>query len=166
MSVDRLRASFLAGVAAELERSAGDARRGREQRVADARLEADGLISEARRAGECDGGRRAASIRAQGQRVLRERELTARRDVYDRARVEAVEAVAALRAAEGYPSLLERLTAAARARLGEDAVVEVDPERGGVIARAGVRLVDLTLPALADRCLEGMGVRLRELWRE
>src|ERR1035437_5695471 len=71
----------------------------------------------------------------------------------------------ALRGGRGYPELLQRLAAAARRDLGEDAEVEIDPPGlGGVRARAGSRRVDYTLASLADRRVEDLGPLLARRW--
>jgi vacuolar-type H+-ATPase subunit E/Vma4 len=64
-----------------------------------------------------------------------------------------------------YPALLERLSAAARSQLGDDAELVVDPPgRGGVIARRGEASVDYTLAAMADRVIDDLGADLERLW--
>ncbi len=71
----------------------------------------------------------------------------------------------ALRSAPGYDELLDRLAAAARRDLGDDASVERDPpDAGGVRAQAGTRSVDYTLPALAARWIDELGSSVRRLW--
>ncbi len=91
--------------------------------------------------------------------------LATQRVAYEELRRRARTAVLALRDDPGYPELLERLAAACRRDLGEQAQLEIDPpEAGGVRARAGTRRVDYTLIALAERCVEELGPRLRRLW--
>ncbi len=136
-----------------------------DQRLRAARRDADELLARARAEGEAEGRR--AAIRAQARQRFgaHMQVLAARRASYDalaqRARADAL----ALRAEPGYPQLLELLTAAARADLGADAEVTVDPPGlGGVIARAGTRAVDYTLVAIAERCVQDLGPRVAELW--
>ena len=44
--------------------------------------------------------------------------------------------------------------------------VVADPDgRGGVVATAGTRRLDLTLPVLVDVALDGLGDAVEELWR-
>jgi hypothetical protein len=92
--------------------------------------------------------------------------LAARGAAYQELRQRAGTAVLELRHEAGYADLLARLSAAARRDLGDDADLEVDPpDAGGVRARARTRLVDYTLPALAARCMDALGPRLRRLWQ-
>jgi hypothetical protein len=91
--------------------------------------------------------------------------LAARGDAYAELRRRARTAALTLRADSGYPQLLERLSAAARAELGPGAELEVDPAgAGGVRARRGSRRVDHTLPTLADRCVDALGAEAARLW--
>ena len=65
-----------------------------------------------------------------------------------------------------YPELLERLSQIATAQLGAGAKLEIDPpELGGVVARAGARSVDYTLPSLVDRAIGELDGKLETLWR-
>jgi hypothetical protein len=83
----------------------------------------------------------------------------------DELRRRAREAALELRERPDYPELLECLSDAARSQLGDDAELEVDlPGRGGVIGRRGNASVDYTLPAMADRTIDEMGVALERLW--
>jgi vacuolar-type H+-ATPase subunit E/Vma4 len=82
------------------------------------------------------------------------------------------EAVAAARAAAdvlrrepGYDALLDGLEARARRELGPDADVVRDPPAGGLFARRGAALIDLTLPALLALALDEHPDAVAELWR-
>lgn len=165
MSVERLRATILAAAKRDAAATTDEA----EARVAEildgARSEGRALLeqaqAEARRAGLLESAR----ARAHARRRAGELVLAARQEVFERFRRDAHAAALALRSDEGYPALLDRLAADAAEALGEDAEVERDPPDGGVTAHSGRRSVDLTLPALADRCIAGLGARLEELWR-
>lgn len=165
MSVERLRATILAAAEREAEATADEA----EARAADildrARSERHALLEQAQAEGRRAGFLESARARAHARRRAGELVLAARQDVFERFRRDAHAAALALRSDEGYPALLDRLAADAGQALGEGAALERDPPGGGVTARAGRRSVDLTLPALADRCIAGLGVRLEELWR-
>lgn len=153
-----------------------DARRSAEQVLAEADAEAaevlerahrtgDELISAARARGRADGRIEASREEAHAHALARFEVLGAQRELYDELRSRVSAAVLELRSEPGYPELLERLAAAARRDLGEDAELEIDPpDVGGVRGRAGSRAVDYTLPALAERCLEALGPRMRQLW--
>jgi hypothetical protein len=112
-------------------------------------------------AGRSRGGRRLAAARREARRLV----LEAKRDLHDELCARARASSLAVREEAGYPALLDVLAAAARRRLGEHAVLEVDPaDVGGVRAAAGDRSVDYTLVALTDRCLERLRGRIEELW--
>ncbi len=150
--------------------AAGDRRRSEvtaecERIVAEAEAGAHELSHEARVEGERAAAREAARRRAATARRARETRLAARRGLVDELRRRAREAVLELRERPDYPELLERLSDAARSQLGDDAELEVDlPGRGGVIGRRGDASVDYTLPAMADRTIDEMGVALERLW--
>jgi vacuolar-type H+-ATPase subunit E/Vma4 len=58
---------------------------------------------------------------------------------------------------------MAQLIEQSHALLGPEATVAESPE-GGVIAEAGSRRLDLSLPVLAARTLESMTQEVRELW--
>lgn len=166
MSTDRLRATILARAAddAEATRAETEARAAAE--LERARAEAQALLEQAKAEGRRAGSLESARTRALARRRAGELVLAARQGVFESFRREAHVAALALRGDEEYPALVDRLAAEARLALGVDAVVDLDPaDVGGVVARAGRRSVDLTLPALADRCIAGLGARVEELWR-
>jgi vacuolar-type H+-ATPase subunit E/Vma4 len=126
---------------------------------------ADTIVSRAREDGRAEGRVAASREEAQARMLARLEVLAARREVYEELGRRARAAALALRDDPGYPTLLERLAAAARRDLGAAAEVETDPDgAGGVRARAGSRRVDYTLATLADRCLRGLGPTARRLW--
>lgn len=130
-----------------------------EARVADvlARVRAEAADAAAREALRVVGRARSDA----GGIVLR-----ARRDAYDELCARVTEAALELRHDPGYGRLLETLQASARALLGEDAILEIDPPGvGGVRASSGSRYVDLSLPALAKRSLDSFGPELELAWQ-
>jgi vacuolar-type H+-ATPase subunit E/Vma4 len=166
VNLDRVRATILSGAEADARRLVAEA----ESQAADvlerARAGASAAVerarAEGRAAGELESARAGALARRQASALV----LSARRAVYDDFRRASLEAVLALRGSAGYGELLARLEADARRSLGDEAELEVDPDpEGGVRARDGRRSVDLTLPALAERCAAGLGARQEELWR-
>lgn len=92
--------------------------------------------------------------------VLRAREASRRR------LIDAIhQSVMALPDDPRYGALLDHLEELARRQLGVDAVIDRDPRPGGgIIAVSGSRRVDYTLPALADRALEGLADKIVQLW--
>ena len=132
--------------------------------VADAQVTQ--LVARARAEAEEAGGREASRIVGRARSEAAGVVLRAQRDLYDElcARVQA--AALELRQDPNYGRLLERLQAIARAQLGEEATLEVDPPGiGGVRGFSGSRYIDLSLPALAERCLVSCGPDLDALWR-
>jgi vacuolar-type H+-ATPase subunit E/Vma4 len=165
LTVDVARDALLADARASAERTLAAADAEARERLAEARRDAGDVIGRARAEGEAEG--RLLSAREEAERAAARRAAVmasrgeAHRELVRRARSE----VLALRGEPGYPALLARLEAAARRALGPDAELEVDPPgEGGVRARAGSRLVDYTLPALAEGCLAALGPRVRRLW--
>ncbi|HEY8281869.1 MAG TPA: hypothetical protein VIG28_05255 [Leifsonia sp.] len=102
--------------------------------------------------------RSARARRTADEEVLAQREAI-RTELAERVRITAMSMTADPR----YPKLLEQLTARARDVLGPRVEVTVRPE-GGVMATAGTRTLDLTLPALAARQLAAMNTELESLW--
>lgn len=136
-----------------------------EAAIASARREVEETVAAACARGEADGGARAVRELAREHALARIEVLAARRALYDELRRRARGSVLSLRDEPGYAELLDRLEAVARRELGDGAEIEVDPsEAGGVRGWAGSRRVDYTLPALAERCIAGMGHSLSRLW--
>ena len=166
MNAEPLRRLVLERAHAEAKAALADAEARGAAEVERFRAETAHAVERARSEGAAAGELEAGRLRAAARREARRRVLEAQQAAYDEFRLSANEAVLALRADEAYGALLADLSAAARTALGDAAALEVDPDRlGGVRARAGARSVDLTLPALADGCIEALGPRVAELWR-
>lgn len=129
------------------------------------RAQAATLVERAQAAGRDAGTVKSARELALARREASAQVLVARREAYEELGRRACTALLALRDDPGYEALVERLGARVRRQLGPDAAVERDPDRGGVVGRAGPRRVDLTLVTLAARCIEELGTRAEELWR-
>jgi vacuolar-type H+-ATPase subunit E/Vma4 len=164
VSLEPLRASLLAQARAEAAALLDAAGREAGQRRAAARTDAESLLRRAAAEREAAAAAARARSRLRARRDARAIVLRARREAYEELRAAAQTAAAGLCAQPGYPRLRERLAAAAREQLGPDAEV-TEPAGGGVLARAGERLVDCSLPTLVERCLAGLGPDLEELWR-
>jgi vacuolar-type H+-ATPase subunit E/Vma4 len=135
------------------------------QQTEPARREAEAILAAARAEGEAEGRREAAREEAAEHAAARATVLGAQRESYDQLCLRVRAAALALRGERDYQRLLERLSAAARRELGDDAELEVDPpELGGVRGKAGTRAIDYTLVAIAERCVDGLGPRLAALW--
>ncbi len=166
MNLGRLRSSFLAAAAEDAERTVAAAEEEQRARLAATQRHAAEIVATARAAGEADARVEGARTIAAARRRARTVTLAARLELYEELRRQALAAAAQLRTKPSYIPLLQRLERAARADLGADAVVELDVgEAGGVIARAGSRIVDYSLTALVARCVDALGERLEELWR-
>jgi vacuolar-type H+-ATPase subunit H len=142
--------------------------------VAEASREAQALLAQARkdaadavlRAGQ-EGRAQAESLavaernrgRHDARAILLGTELRARDELAGRIRA----AVRGLRDQPGYPEFLDRLAGLAQRAAGPRATVSEHPD-GGVIARAPGVLVDCSLPRLAERAIDLLGPRIRELY--
>jgi vacuolar-type H+-ATPase subunit E/Vma4 len=167
VSVERLRATLVAGAEAEAQALLGEAEARAAAESERAGEESERLLARARAEGEASGelqaGRALALARAESRRVV----LEAKAEAYRELRERALAAALALRDdPEPYGRLLDELESAARRALGDGAAIERDPpEAGGVRAAAGRRSVDLTLPVLVESCLASLGSSVEELWR-
>jgi vacuolar-type H+-ATPase subunit E/Vma4 len=102
---------------------------------------------------------RSARVRRQAHETVLGRRSALRLHLQRQVRASAVE----LRTDPRYPALRARLIEQSHALLGWEAMVAESPE-GGVIAEAGSRRLDLSLPVLATRTLESMSQEVRALW--
>ena len=140
-----------------------EARADAEAVTARAHERAQALLSEARMKGEADGQAVVRAERARAERSARAIVLAAQRAAYDRSRLAAREAVSALRTEPGYPQIRDALSERAIRSLGEGADVR-EVERGGIVATAGSRSVDLSLDALADDIVDRLGPQVEGVW--
>jgi len=165
VNVEPLRSALLSLAEANAERELAEADERAAAELRHSEQEADALVERSRAEGEAAAERAASRLRAEARTQARTIVLRARRDVYEHFVAESQAAAGRLRDDPGYPALLERLAAAARERLGDDAELEIDvPGRGGVRGRRGRRYVDYSLPVLVDDCIGRLGTRLQELW--
>jgi vacuolar-type H+-ATPase subunit E/Vma4 len=121
------------------------------------------LVRAAREEGDAAAALEGAHDGARARRTARALVLAAQREVYDELRNSARARAQELRASPDYKALLERYASAARAQLGADATVALDPA-GGLRATAGTRSVDYTLDAVVDRAVDAIGERTAALW--
>lgn len=160
-----VRLALLADAELEADRIIAAARTAADESVAGALSEADAEVERARdraeRSARAHTARLQARVLDQGRRtVLAAKEQLRRRlvdDVHD--------AALELREDPRYPLLLDHLEALAVRQLGDDAVIERDPEgAGGLIARTDLRRVDYRLASLADRALDALADEVGALW--
>jgi vacuolar-type H+-ATPase subunit E/Vma4 len=123
------------------------------------------LLDRARAEGGDAAERTARHRLLEARRQARTLVLGAERAAYERLLTEAVAATRSLPGHAEYAVLEEGLVEAAKALLGPAAKITRNPAGlGGVEGRNGHRLVDLTLPALAHRCVARMGGQVARLW--
>jgi hypothetical protein len=165
MSLDQLRAAFLAEAEADAARRRVEVEAECERRRADAEAEASSIVEQGRLEGRLAGERESARLRGAARRRARELELGARGALFEQLRRDSRVGALELRSEAGYAALLDRYIKLARAQLGADAELDVDPpQAGGVRGRSGSRSVDYTLPALADRALAELDGEVERLW--
>ncbi len=132
-----------------------DANRQAQELLAAARAEAGAVLA----AAAADGGAAARSEAAQrSARVRREAHelvLAQRSELRSELRRRVREAAAALTSDPRYAELMARLSEECAALLGPEARVSESPG-GGVVAVAGSRRLDLSLPVLAELALDAM----------
>jgi vacuolar-type H+-ATPase subunit E/Vma4 len=128
-----------------------------------ARSEADRIRSAAAEEGEATARSQAALRSARARRQAHEAVLARRNALRLELQRQVRQCAVALRADPRYPRLVARLTEQSHARLGPEATVAESPQ-GGVVAEAGSRRLDLSLPVLAARTLEAMTREVGELW--
>lgn len=166
VAAEPLRDAILGDARAEAQRVLARADEQAAAKLRDAEERGRTLVEQARADGVAAAGIAGSHEEARARRVARAAVLAARRELYEELTRRARSAAQGLRQEAGYPTLLERLTRAARAQLGPGAELEVDPpDAGGVRASNGGRHVDYTLDALAGRCLERLGAGVEGLWR-
>lgn len=102
---------------------------------------------------------RSARVRRRAHEMVLRRRSSLRLDLQRQVQASAVH----LRTDPRYPALRARLIEQSHALLGREATVAESPE-GGVIAEAGSRRLDLSLPVLATRTLESMAQEVSALW--
>jgi vacuolar-type H+-ATPase subunit E/Vma4 len=163
MPLDPVRTEILRQARAEAAAAVARAETEAGRRVDRARVEAEAILDEARVRGraDADGALRAGAARA--RRQARAVGLRAEREVYESWRDTVSVGIRDLIRTAEYPRILASLAARARALLGADAQIEVDPV-GGLRARVPGRSVDLTLAAMAARAVADAEGEASGLW--
>jgi len=165
VAVDPLRTALLDEVREEIDRMLADVDARVVAKLAEAERQGAQLVEQARAEGAAAAGVEGARHHARARTRARTLILSAQRELYLELERQVGEHARALRDDPGYPVLLERLSDAAQAQLGADAVLEIDPpDGGGIRASKGDRHVDYTVDALAERCLARLGGKLEQLW--
>lgn len=154
-----LRAQAEAGAHATLDRARHEADLIR----AEAGARAEGILADSRAEGEEQARAAVAARVVRRRREARDVVLATQRELYDKLRRASRDAARALRNDPDYPEILRRLTERAITAMGPGASVRESPD-GGVLAEAGSRRLDLSLPALADRQVDRLGAEVERLW--
>ena len=162
-ALDPVRTALRAAARADAAEVLRTARQHKDELLAVARRTADELLTTARADGEAEATAAVNARLARGRRDARRSVLTAQRDLYDELRRRCLAATTAVAGSPGYEDLRRQLVERAVAQLGSDLTI-TDSVDGGVLASAGDRWLDLTLPTLAERALERSGAEVAELW--
>ncbi|MEU4293130.1 V-type ATP synthase subunit E family protein [Kribbella sp. NPDC026596] len=162
-ALEPVRTALRAAARADAAEVLRNARQRKDELLADARRTAEEMLATARADGEAEATAVVNARLAQSRRDGRRSMLTAQRDLYEELRWRCRAEAAALAESPGYEELRRHLAERALAQLGSDATV-ADSVDGGVLASAGDRRLDLTLPTLAERALERSGAEVAELW--
>ena len=141
-----------------------DQARGQAGRIrAEARARAAGILADSRAEGEEQARAAVAARVVRRRREARDVVLSVQRDLYDELRRASRDVAQALRDSPDYPEILRRLTERAVAAMGQAAAVQESPD-GGIVAEAGSRRLDLSLPVLAEREVDRLGAEVERLW--
>lgn len=160
-----VRDALLADARAEAERIVSEATRSAGNTVAEAESETTAAVERARHRVELSNAARAeqtlARLRGEGHRATLETRQQLRLRLID----EVHRSARNIRADTRYPRLLNHLESLARSQLGDGAVIERGTSLdGGITAETGSRRVDYRLTALADRALDTLADDVAELW--
>lgn len=139
------------------------ARHQADQIRAEAQARAAGILADSRAEGEEQARAAVAARVVRRRREARDVVLSVRRELYDELRRASRDAARALCDDPDYPEILRRLTERAVAAMGPEASVQESPD-GGVVAQAGSRRFDLSLPVLAEREVDRLGAEVERLW--
>ncbi|NMH97778.1 hypothetical protein [Pseudonocardia acidicola] len=161
-ALDPVRAALLREARADADRVVGAARCDAAAVLDAARARAAAVLAAATAAGKADGAARAARAQARARRERHAAVLAARTAAYAELRAQVRAAVREL--PRWCPDLRDRLAARARAVLGPEAVLTATPD-GGVLAELPGRRLELSLDALADLAVDGLGAEAELLWR-
>ncbi|HEU5426644.1 MAG TPA: hypothetical protein VFU74_07220 [Actinocrinis sp.] len=131
--------------------------------VESARVQARAILDEARAQGEALAAQQSAGLLSRSRRRARALELDAQRAVYDEVCDKISRAVGELKQTPGYPGLRAELERRACALVGPRAHM-ADHARGGIVAWVPGRRVDLSLTAIAERAVDGLGEEVERLW--
>lgn len=157
-----VRAALLAHAHEDADRAVHAARAEADAAVDRARDEARATVDRARAEAESDAVAVLAVDQGRARRRARALVLAAQRAAYDDLVAAAHVAVREPVDDEHWPEMRETLVRRVHDALGPDAQVELVAD--GVVGRAGERVLDLRLAALADAQIEALGPEIEGLW--
>ncbi len=128
-----------------------------------AAAQADGMRARARAEGETAAQEAVIATLNRRRRQARGLVLAAQAQLYSKLVEDVTEAVRELSAGPEWPARAERLAGLALAALGPGATVTAARD-GGLMATAGSRSLDLSVPALARLAVERLGDSVVRLW--
>ena len=148
---------------AEAEKLVGEARAEAAATIAAAEARSRMILDEARARGEALAAADTAELLTAARREARALDLAAQRAIYDAVRDGIERGIRALLISADYPAVRAALERRARYAVGSEAVI-ADGEGGGATATARGRRLDLSLPAIAARAVDGLGEEVAQLW--
>ncbi len=152
-SLDPVRRAMLADASVEADRIVTEARARADSTIDAARDEVRTAVEHATRRAQRARAASAAVALGEARRDAHRTVLRARAEAWNELVDRVVAGVDGLRDDPRYPALAEQRAGEARSQLGDDATIEEHPD-GGIVARSGPRRVDYRLPVLARRALQ------------
>lgn len=149
----------------EASRVLADSRRQAAVMAQNAAAQAARIADDAAAQGEADALSDARSRTSRARRAAREAVLAAQEGVRSEFLRELQKAARAARNDPRYPALLARLGRLAVETLGPGAALSESPD-GGILAQAGARRMDLSLPSLAIARVDEAPEEVARLWQE
>lgn len=162
-ALDPVRDRLLQRARSDAEKLIGEARTEAAATILAAEARSRTILDEARARGAALAAADTAQLLTAARHEARALDLAAQRAVYDAVRDGIERGIRALRDSADYPAVRAALERRARGALGSAAVV-VDGEGGGLSATARGRRLDLSLPAIAARTVDGLGEEVARLW--
>lgn len=162
VALDPVRAALLRAARAEAAGVVAAAERDAAAVLAAARSRATAVLAAAAAAGRSDAATRLARERSVARRNRRTADLATRSAARDGLLARVRAAVRELPAS--HPELPGRLTDRIRTELGPDAVLTPTPD-GGLAGEVPGRRLELSLDALADLAVDGLGPDVELLWQ-
>lgn len=162
IALDPVRGALSQDARSDADRVLSAARRDAATVLDGARSRAAAVLAAAAAAGKADAAARRARTAAQARRERRGAMLAAQTEAY--AELSARVRNAVLELPRQCPDLRARLATRGRAELGPEAVLTPTAD-GGVLAEIPGRRLDLSLEALAQLAVDGLGADVDQLWQ-